>query len=288
MSFFALLGVTWIFGALLIEDVSDSTTSRVFQYLFAVCNVLQGTFIFIFHCLLDNGVRQEYRRWFEGYSKSSSPPYKSPPEGAIGAAQGPPRSRPSEFDQALLHQRSHRTGSSLAGEAVLGAHTSSVSNSEPRDARASSLGAGSHDLLVDVGKGSSSGEQMISNPAYAAAQASQQQVWAHRLGLDDGCSTTSASGVYGFSSANVQGKYSFHRSGTDTTTCPDSSEQSYMSSDPRSTADYSSSCAAAEGEMEMLTVGDSLRKIDEEGGVLPDAGALRPDNEYLQLDLTRM
>lgn len=49
---FPLLGITWLFGILAL----DSKTI-VFQYLFAVCNSLQGFFIFIFHCLLNSEVR---------------------------------------------------------------------------------------------------------------------------------------------------------------------------------------------------------------------------------------
>ncbi len=49
MSFFALLGITWVFGALAIGDAS-----LAFYYIFAICNCLQGLFIFIFHCYLDS------------------------------------------------------------------------------------------------------------------------------------------------------------------------------------------------------------------------------------------
>ena len=47
-SFFALLGITWVFGALAIGEAS-----LVFVYLFALCNAFQGIFIFVFHCYLD-------------------------------------------------------------------------------------------------------------------------------------------------------------------------------------------------------------------------------------------
>jgi hypothetical protein len=48
LSFLCLLGVTWIFGALAIGK-----SAVVFFYLFALCNVLQGVVIFIFHLYLD-------------------------------------------------------------------------------------------------------------------------------------------------------------------------------------------------------------------------------------------
>lgn len=46
-----LLGVTWLFGMLTFH-----TNLTVFKYLFTICNSLQGVFIFIFHCLLDQKV----------------------------------------------------------------------------------------------------------------------------------------------------------------------------------------------------------------------------------------
>jgi hypothetical protein len=48
VSFMCLLGVTWVFGALAIGDAAV-----VFMYLFTLCNVVQGIFIFVFHFALD-------------------------------------------------------------------------------------------------------------------------------------------------------------------------------------------------------------------------------------------
>jgi hypothetical protein len=48
LSFLCLLGVTWIFGALAIGSAAVA-----FFYLFALCNVVQGVFIFVFHLYLD-------------------------------------------------------------------------------------------------------------------------------------------------------------------------------------------------------------------------------------------
>ena len=47
-SFMCLLGITWVFGALAI-----GAAALAFYYLFALCNTLQGVFIFYFHCFLD-------------------------------------------------------------------------------------------------------------------------------------------------------------------------------------------------------------------------------------------
>ncbi|XP_061176024.1 uncharacterized protein LOC133184975 [Saccostrea echinata] len=57
-----ILGLTWIFGILSI----DSSTV-VFEYLFAIFNSLQGLFIFLFHVLLNNQVRQAMSRKIRKY-----------------------------------------------------------------------------------------------------------------------------------------------------------------------------------------------------------------------------
>jgi len=50
-----LMGLTWIFGAIAVEDFR-----LVFQYLFAVCNSLQGFAIFVFYCLSQKNVRDTW------------------------------------------------------------------------------------------------------------------------------------------------------------------------------------------------------------------------------------
>ncbi|XP_022097327.1 adhesion G-protein coupled receptor D1-like isoform X2 [Acanthaster planci] len=50
-----ILGLTWLFGLLLI--IKDST---VFAYLFVIFNCLQGLFIFFFHVIFNDEVRQAY------------------------------------------------------------------------------------------------------------------------------------------------------------------------------------------------------------------------------------
>ncbi|XP_067877042.1 adhesion G protein-coupled receptor E2-like isoform X2 [Heterodontus francisci] len=54
-----LLGCTWIFG---IFHFQKETIAMA--YIFTIINSLQGTFIFILHCLLNKQVRDEYRKWF--------------------------------------------------------------------------------------------------------------------------------------------------------------------------------------------------------------------------------
>ncbi len=48
VSFFCILGVTWVFGALAAGDAAVA-----FVYLFAIFNGFQGVFIFLFHCYFD-------------------------------------------------------------------------------------------------------------------------------------------------------------------------------------------------------------------------------------------
>ncbi|XP_030748603.1 latrophilin Cirl isoform X2 [Sitophilus oryzae] len=58
-----LLGLTWIFGFLYINQ-----ESVVMAYLFAVFNSLQGFFIFLFHCVQNEKVRKEYRKFIRRHS----------------------------------------------------------------------------------------------------------------------------------------------------------------------------------------------------------------------------
>ncbi|KAK7478683.1 hypothetical protein BaRGS_00030068, partial [Batillaria attramentaria] len=55
-----LLGLTWVFGFLAIDD----TSQLVFNYLFAIFNSLQGLFIFLFYCVFNKDVRAAYKRCF--------------------------------------------------------------------------------------------------------------------------------------------------------------------------------------------------------------------------------
>ncbi|EGD77908.1 hypothetical protein PTSG_09543 [Salpingoeca rosetta] len=50
-SFLSIMGVTWVFGALLFSG------AVAVQYLFTIFNVFQGLFIFIFHCVWNASVR---------------------------------------------------------------------------------------------------------------------------------------------------------------------------------------------------------------------------------------
>jgi len=52
-----ILGVTWLFGLMHV-----SSSSVALAYIFSILNALQGLFIFIFHCLIDPKIRQEYVR----------------------------------------------------------------------------------------------------------------------------------------------------------------------------------------------------------------------------------
>ncbi|XP_077991650.1 adhesion G protein-coupled receptor L3-like [Glandiceps talaboti] len=50
-----LLGLTWLFGAFAINE-----ETVIFQYLFIICNALQGLFIFILHCAMNEEVKQAF------------------------------------------------------------------------------------------------------------------------------------------------------------------------------------------------------------------------------------
>ncbi|PVD29137.1 hypothetical protein C0Q70_11734 [Pomacea canaliculata] len=51
------MGLTWVFGTLAVNE-----RTVVFEYIFAVCNCLQGVFIFVFYCFLNSSVREGVQR----------------------------------------------------------------------------------------------------------------------------------------------------------------------------------------------------------------------------------
>ncbi|XP_028393491.1 adhesion G-protein coupled receptor G6-like [Dendronephthya gigantea] len=53
-----LLGLTWIFGVLAIDDAK-----LAFQYLFCIFNTLQGLFVFILFCILPDGTRRQIKKF---------------------------------------------------------------------------------------------------------------------------------------------------------------------------------------------------------------------------------
>ncbi|XP_067032059.1 uncharacterized protein [Acropora muricata] len=76
-----LLGITWLFGLL-----AFNSATIAFKYIFAISNSLQGFMIFIFHCLLNEQIRDAIKRTRD---KSSS-----------GLVPLNPKSKPSPKPQA--------------------------------------------------------------------------------------------------------------------------------------------------------------------------------------------
>ncbi|XP_034513530.1 adhesion G protein-coupled receptor E1 isoform X3 [Ailuropoda melanoleuca] len=62
-----ILGCSWVLGIFQIGAIAS-----IMAYLFTIINSLQGTFIFVIHCLLNRQVREEYRRWITRKIKPSS------------------------------------------------------------------------------------------------------------------------------------------------------------------------------------------------------------------------
>ncbi|XP_031782243.1 latrophilin Cirl isoform X2 [Nasonia vitripennis] len=58
-----LLGLTWTFGLLYLNK-----KSVIMAYIFTVLNSLQGLFIFVFHCVQNEKVRKEYRKFIRRHS----------------------------------------------------------------------------------------------------------------------------------------------------------------------------------------------------------------------------
>ncbi|KAK7863093.1 hypothetical protein R5R35_004918 [Gryllus longicercus] len=58
-----LLGLTWTFGLLYLNE-----ESVIMAYIFTVLNSLQGLFIFVFHCVQNEKVRKEYKKFIRRQS----------------------------------------------------------------------------------------------------------------------------------------------------------------------------------------------------------------------------
>ncbi|XP_066996980.1 latrophilin Cirl isoform X2 [Anabrus simplex] len=58
-----LLGLTWTFGLLYLNE-----ESVIMAYIFTVLNSLQGLFIFVFHCVQNEKVRKEYKKFIRRHS----------------------------------------------------------------------------------------------------------------------------------------------------------------------------------------------------------------------------
>ncbi|KAM6168068.1 adhesion G protein-coupled receptor E1 [Erethizon dorsatum] len=67
-----VLGCTWVLGIFQIGSAAG-----IMAYLFTIINSLQGSFIFLIHCLLNHQVREEYRRWITRKTAPSSQPQTS-------------------------------------------------------------------------------------------------------------------------------------------------------------------------------------------------------------------
>ena len=52
-----LFGLTWLFGALTVTGLRDTTASTAFQVIFVICNAFQGFFIFFFLCVFNKDAR---------------------------------------------------------------------------------------------------------------------------------------------------------------------------------------------------------------------------------------
>uniref|UniRef100_A0A4W2FH32 Adhesion G protein-coupled receptor E4-like n=1 Tax=Bos indicus x Bos taurus TaxID=30522 RepID=A0A4W2FH32_BOBOX len=63
-----ILGCSWGLGFFLVEEVGK-TTGSIIAYMFTIINVLQGTLLFVVHCLLNRQVQMEFKKWFSGVRK---------------------------------------------------------------------------------------------------------------------------------------------------------------------------------------------------------------------------
>ncbi|XP_023602986.1 adhesion G protein-coupled receptor E2-like [Myotis lucifugus] len=62
-----ILGCTWCLGLL-----QMGPAAHAMAYLFTIINSLQGVFIFLVYCLLNQQVREQYRKWWKGIRKTTA------------------------------------------------------------------------------------------------------------------------------------------------------------------------------------------------------------------------
>ena len=68
-----LFGLTWLFGALTVTGLRNSSASAAFQVLFVFLNAFQGFFIFLFFCVFSKDARDAWLELFCcGHYKSKS------------------------------------------------------------------------------------------------------------------------------------------------------------------------------------------------------------------------
>ncbi|XP_007489107.3 adhesion G protein-coupled receptor E3 [Monodelphis domestica] len=65
---FFILGCSWSLSFFLTESITEPAQS-VLAYAFTIINSLQGTYIFLVHCVLNRQVQEEYRKCFKGIQK---------------------------------------------------------------------------------------------------------------------------------------------------------------------------------------------------------------------------
>lgn len=120
MAVATLLGLAWIFGALV--NTGDSNSSLLLQYLFAIFTTLQGFSIFLFYCIFNDKVWECIRRRVPA-SSSSDPRSKSKTK--TGTTKVPTSGQSSS--------RAHTTNdSNNMGRSAMAAESEASHSSRPR------------------------------------------------------------------------------------------------------------------------------------------------------------
>ncbi|XP_052810253.1 uncharacterized protein LOC128238399 isoform X3 [Mya arenaria] len=103
-----IMGLTWVFG---VFSVNENMVA--FQYIFAICNSLQGLLIFIFHCVLNkqlkDGLKQRSKRkkslatFEQSYNKQSNQHSTGEPTGFTGIGDSKSTSNSNELEKATTN-----------------------------------------------------------------------------------------------------------------------------------------------------------------------------------------
>ncbi len=128
MSVFVLLGLSWLFGALLNVPGQAQT---VFEYLFVLCTTLQGLAIFIMHCVLNDQVQESVQNMLRGShgehtsaKRSNKPPVTKPSPLNHGPGSTPKKSQSKQPSKSIADRPSLVPSSPLPSSLTSNSHDS--------------------------------------------------------------------------------------------------------------------------------------------------------------------
>lgn len=115
-SFFALMGLGWLFGLFAMESTAPGG-----YYVFTIVNALQGLFIFVFHCALDGKAREAWTTTAEGRRSKAASAARTPksPSSEGRSTGGGKRSKGATLDSGVGSDSGSATLASMSEPAEM-------------------------------------------------------------------------------------------------------------------------------------------------------------------------